>query len=75
MIDDSIDKILGKEQLKDLAELLVNGGAEDVLVIYKDKETDTLRWATTLDKWVAIIGTLEIGRLNIRAEFMGNTEE
>ena len=57
---DTIQKILDKEQLKDIADQIVREDIVDIIVIYKDTKDGKLKWKTSTKDCSTMIGEMQI---------------
>ncbi len=70
----TIQKILDRELLKDLANQMVDETITDVIVIYRDPKTKSIVWNTTIDDFPLLFGIMEITQCLIRELWQDNHE-
>lgn len=56
----TIRRILDKEELKDFADRIVSEDIDNILIIYRDVKNKSINWATTINEWARILGSLDM---------------
>lgn len=71
MTDDklTIDKLLSEDDLKALAETIVRGDIDNIILIYRDKEEHSIKWNTSVDNWATVFGIMAMVGMLMRNEW------
>lgn len=56
----TVQKILDKEELKDLADKIVSEDIDNIILIYHNVKDNKICYATTVKGWATIFGEMEM---------------
>ncbi len=65
----TVEKLLGREGLKDLANKIVNEDVDDVILIYRNKKSGSLCWATIIADWAVLFGSMDMTQMMMREDW------
>ena len=71
----TVDKLLSEDDLNELADKIVSGDLDNIIVIYRDKASSKITWMTTIKEWSGIFGTIEMVRTLIKHIWLEDDEE
>ncbi len=73
MINDNekvtIGNLLDEDTKKQIVDKIINNDFTDVIIIYREKKTNTLKWDTTIEDWPLMLGLTEILSDLVRDEY------
>lgn len=62
MSDLTVKRILDDDKLSQIADKIVSGKIDNILIVYRNIETNTISWDTTSHAYNALIGSIEMVR-------------
>jgi hypothetical protein len=65
----TIGSLLDNDTKKQIADKLFNGEVTDIIIMYKDKKDNEIKWNTTIKEWPMILGLTEILSDLVREEY------
>lgn len=65
----TITKLLNEDELKQIADNLVSGEIDNIIVIYRIKDTNSINWMSSISEWSRTIGEVVIAEMMIKDEW------
>jgi hypothetical protein len=69
MKNDTVENILKEDNLNQIASKIVDKEIDNIIIIYKDKVDNKLKYATTCDSYATIYGEIVIAKYLVDDEF------
>lgn len=67
----TVEKLLSEDDLKNLADMIVGDEIDNIIIIYRDKKAEGLRWATTARSWATVFGSMKMAQILMEEEWIG----
>lgn len=65
----TVQKILDGEELKDFAEMILSGGIDNLVLIYRSPKDNSVHWATNIKQWAMVFGSLDMAQVLMHEEW------
>ena len=56
----TVEKILGEDDLKGIADKIVGGEIDNIILVYRDVKGRCIGWDTTIKDWASVFGEMDM---------------